>query len=74
MPVSKKPRAKGASKTPPRAAAGPATPDRRAMESYLAAITGRNRNDAHPRPPRLPRRRRGQRAGSNPGEGRLVGK
>jgi tetratricopeptide (TPR) repeat protein len=46
MPVSKKPRAKAASKTPPKAAAVPALPDRRAMESYLAALTGRNRNDA----------------------------
>jgi tetratricopeptide (TPR) repeat protein len=46
MPVSKKPRAKAASKAPPRAAAVPALPDRRAMESYLAAITGRDRNDA----------------------------
>ena len=45
MPVSKKPRAKAASKTPPRAAAVPALPDRRAMESYLAAIAGRNRDD-----------------------------
>jgi tetratricopeptide (TPR) repeat protein len=46
MPVSKKPRTKAGSKTPARAAAGPAVPDRRAMESYLAAITGRDRNDA----------------------------
>ena len=46
MPVSKKPRTKAASKTPPRAAAVPALPDRRAMESYLATIAGRSRNDA----------------------------
>jgi ST7 protein len=46
MPVSKKPRTKDASKMSPRAAAVPALPDRRAMESYLAALTGRNRNDA----------------------------
>lgn len=46
MPVSKKPRGKAASKTPARAAAVPVVPDRRAMESYLAAITGRDRNDA----------------------------
>lgn len=46
MPVSKKPRTKAASRTPPRAAAVPALPDRRAMESYLATIAGRSRNDA----------------------------
>ena len=46
MPVSKKPRTKAASKTPPRAAAVPALPDRRAMESYLATIAGRSRSDA----------------------------
>jgi tetratricopeptide (TPR) repeat protein len=48
MPVSKKPRRK-ATPTPPQlktAAAGGALPDRRAMESYLAAITGRSRDDA----------------------------
>lgn len=48
MPVSKKPRRK-ATPTPPHlktAAASGALPDRRAMESYLAAITGRNRDDA----------------------------
>jgi tetratricopeptide (TPR) repeat protein len=46
MPVSKKPRTKAASKAPARAAAVPALPDRRAMESYLATIAGRSRNDA----------------------------
>lgn len=46
MPVSKKPRTKAASRTPPRAAAVPALPDRRAMESYLATIAGRRCNDA----------------------------
>ena len=47
MPVSKKPRTKAAaSKTLPRAAAVPALPDPRAMESYLVTITGRSRNDA----------------------------
>lgn len=47
MPVSKKPRTKAAaSKTLPGAAAVPALPDPRAMESYLVTITGRSRNDA----------------------------
>src|SRR6266540_3256625 len=46
MPVSKKPRTKAAPKTPPKATAVPALPDRRAMERYLAAIAGRNRDDA----------------------------
>ena len=46
MPVSKKPRTKAASKTPPGVAAVPALPDRRAMESYLATIAGRSRSDA----------------------------
>ena len=50
MPVSKKPRRKATS-TPPQpktktAVAGGALPDRRAMESYLAAIGGRSRDDA----------------------------
>lgn len=43
MPVSKKPRAKKTKKVPSRseAAATPAPPDRRAMEGFLAAISGR---------------------------------
>lgn len=50
MPVSKKPRRKMAA-TPPQpttktAVAGVALPDRRAMESYLATIAGRSRDDA----------------------------
>lgn len=50
MPVSKKPRRK-VTATPPQpktktAVAGVALPDRRAMESYLAAIAGRSRDDA----------------------------
>ncbi len=48
MPVSKKPRRK-ATATSPRpktAVAGSVLPDRRAMESYLAAIAGRSRDDA----------------------------
>ena len=50
MPVSKKPRRKAASTLPqPKtktAVAGSALPDRRAMESYLAAIGDRSRDDA----------------------------
>ncbi len=50
MPVSQKPRRK-VTATPPQpktktAVAGVALPDRRAMESYLAAIAGRSRDDA----------------------------
>ena len=50
MPVSKKPRRKMTA-TPPQpttktAVAGVALPDRRAMESYLATIAGRSRDDA----------------------------
>lgn len=42
MPVSKKPRAKKATKAPSRsgAAAAPALPDRRAMERFMAALSG----------------------------------
>jgi tetratricopeptide (TPR) repeat protein len=42
MPVSKKPRAKKAAKAPSRsgAAAAPALPDRRAMERFMAALSG----------------------------------
>ena len=47
MPVSKKPRAKTtAKKAPSRAVAVPTLPDRRAMESFLAAIAGRPAGDA----------------------------
>jgi tetratricopeptide (TPR) repeat protein len=50
MPVSKKPARKATSILPqPKtktAVAGGALPDRRAMESYLAAIAGRSRDDA----------------------------
>jgi tetratricopeptide (TPR) repeat protein len=45
MPVSKKPRRKPPAATAEKAPAGPALPDRRAMEAYLATITG-NRDDA----------------------------
>lgn len=48
MPVSRKPRRKAAPR-PPRpktAAAGGGLPDRRAMESHLAAMAGRSRDDA----------------------------
>lgn len=46
MPVSKNPRTKAASKTPHRAAAVLALPDRQTMENYLATIAGQSRNDA----------------------------
>ena len=46
MPVSKKPRAKTAAKTLSKAAAPPALPDRRTMESFLAAISGRRGDSA----------------------------
>src|ERR1700676_1758143 len=52
MPVSKKPRRKATSILPqPKtktktAVAGGALPDRRAMESYLAAVAARSRDDA----------------------------
>jgi tetratricopeptide (TPR) repeat protein len=46
MPVSKKPRAKKTGKTASRSgAAAPALPDRRAMEGFLAAISGRRGDD-----------------------------
>ena len=38
MPISKKPRSKTAPKTATKASAAAALPDRRAMESFLAAI------------------------------------
>jgi len=46
MPVSKKPRAKVASTRPSKAASPPALPDRRVMESFLSAITGRGADTA----------------------------
>src|SRR3954469_5193236 len=46
MPVSKKPRAKVASTRPSKAASPPALPDRRVMESFLSAITGRGGDTA----------------------------
>jgi tetratricopeptide (TPR) repeat protein len=46
MPISKKPRSKPAAKTSPKASAPVALPDRRAMESFLAAISGRRGDDA----------------------------
>jgi tetratricopeptide (TPR) repeat protein len=46
MPVSKKPRAKTVAKTSPKAGAPAALPDRRAMESFLAAIAGHRGDEA----------------------------
>ena len=46
MPVSKKPRATTAAKTSSKAGAPPALPDRRTMESFLAAISGRRGDSA----------------------------
>ena len=46
MPVSKKPRSKTVAKTSPKAGASAALPDRRAMESFLAAIAGHRGDDA----------------------------
>ena len=46
MPVSKKPRSKTVAKTSPKAGAPAALPDRRAMESFLAAIAGHRGDDA----------------------------
>lgn len=46
MPVSKKPRRKYTAKAPPKPRATPALPDRRAMESFLAAISGKRDDDA----------------------------
>jgi tetratricopeptide (TPR) repeat protein len=46
MPISKKPRSKAALKTSAKASAAAALPDRRAMESFLAATAGRRRDDA----------------------------
>ena len=46
MPVSKKPRSKTVAKASPKAGASAALPDRRAMESFLAAIAGHRGDDA----------------------------
>jgi ST7 protein len=46
MPISKKQRSKPVAKTSPKASAPVALPDRRAMESFLAAISGRRGDDA----------------------------
>lgn len=46
MPISKKPRSKPVAKTSPKASAPVALPDRRAMESFLAAISRRRGDDA----------------------------
>src|SRR5260370_23688977 len=46
MPISKKPRSKTALRTSTKARAPAALPDRRAMESFLAAIAGRRSDDA----------------------------
>jgi hypothetical protein len=46
MPVSKKPRSKTLVKTSPEAGAPAALPDRRAMESFLAAIAGHRGDDS----------------------------
>ena len=45
MPVPKKPRRK-AEAAPPKAAAAQTIPDRRAMESFLATVTGGSADDA----------------------------
>ena len=46
MPISKKPRSKTASRTSTKAGGPAALPDRRAMESFLAAIAGHRGDDA----------------------------
>ena len=46
MPISKQPRSKTASKTSTKTGAAAPLPDRRAMESFLAAIAGRRGDDA----------------------------
>src|SRR5258706_4699728 len=46
MPISKKPRSKTALRTSTEARARAALPDRRAMESFLAAIAGSRSDDA----------------------------
>jgi hypothetical protein len=46
MPVSKKPRSKTVGKTSPKAGAPASLPDRRATESFLAALAGNRGDDA----------------------------
>ena len=46
MSISKKPRSKTASRTSTKVGGPAALPDRRAMESFLAAITGHRGDDA----------------------------
>ena len=46
MPVSKKPRSKAALRTSTKTGAAAAVPDRRAMESFLAALSGHRGDDA----------------------------
>ncbi|HET6307051.1 MAG TPA: hypothetical protein VFG12_07685 [Rhodopila sp.] len=46
MPASKKPHRKSASATGTKAPTDPALPDRRSMEAFLSAISGRRRDDA----------------------------
>jgi tetratricopeptide (TPR) repeat protein len=46
MPVSKKPRSKAALRTSTKTVAAAAVPDRRAMESFLAALSGHRGDDA----------------------------
>ena len=46
MPVSKKPRSKAVLRTSTKTAAAAAVPDRRAMESFLAALSGHRGDDA----------------------------
>ncbi len=46
MPVSKKPRSKAALRTSTKTGAATAVPDRRAMESFMAALSGHRGDDA----------------------------
>ena len=46
MPVSKKPRSKAALRTSTKTGTAAAVPDRRAMESFLAALSGHRGDDA----------------------------
>jgi tetratricopeptide (TPR) repeat protein len=46
MPISKKPRAKAPAKTSSKTGASPVLPDRRAMESFLAALSGQRGDSA----------------------------
>ena len=63
MPVSKKPRSKAALRTSTKTGAAAVVPDRRAMESFLAALSGHRGDDATLRPARRrPRSRERPRA------------